>query len=94
MKDQLEKEDENTRKSEDKKREEEDKKKAEKKVNEAEEKEEGSLTTTESKKTGKMDWGLYKYYFRCVGTCLVVVIVILFVLGLVANVAGQFILSI
>ena len=76
------------------KREEEDKKKEQSVVNEAEELEDGSLTTKESKKTGKMDWSLYKYYFRCVGTCLVVVIVILFVLSLVANVAGQFILSI
>ena len=63
-------------------------------VNEEEEKEEGSLTMAETKKTGKMDWSLYKYYFRCVGTCFVVSIVLFFTLAMVCNVISKAVLSV
>ena len=75
------------------KREEEDKKKAEKKVDEAEEKEEGSLTTTESKVTGKMKWSVYNYYFKNFGWPLFITIVVCFAVACVFNILSQFKLS-
>ena len=78
------------------KREAEDKNKKAKTLSAEEEKEEkaeGSLTTTESKQTGKMDWKLYKYYLRCMGMVLVVLIVLFFVINTVCNVLSQYVLS-
>ena len=63
------------------------------KVNEAEEKEEGSLTTVESKKTGKIDWSVYKYYFKSAGLCLVLTVLLCFILATCFTVYSQFILS-
>ena len=71
------------------------KKEEEKKVevNEEEELEEGALTTTESKMTGKIDWSVYKYYFKSAGLCLIFTVLLCFILGTCFTIYSQFILS-
>ena len=60
---------------------------------EKEEREEGSLTTTESKQTGKMKWSVYAYYFKNFGWALFIAIVLFFAVGCVFNILSQFKLS-
>ena len=55
--------------------------------------EDGTLTTTETKKTGQIAWKVYKYYFKAFSYALIIIVLLCFVAASVFNIISQFVLS-
>ena len=55
--------------------------------------EDGALTTTETKETGQIAWGVYKYYFKAFSYALIIIVMLCFIAASVFNIISQFELS-
>ena len=55
--------------------------------------EDGRLTSTETKKTGRVSWDVYMYYFKAVGMVIVILFLLFFIAAAIFSVIARFKLS-